>query len=379
VNLSQTWNNVATTFTGELINITDTASNAASLLQDWQVGGVSKAKINKNGEITLSSNGLVTAPTIVFGGRGANYGFFSSGTSSISISLAGVQTHQFWTDGSLYLGGTVAEFKIPSGGWIDWNADTYLYRDAAQTIAQRNGVNAQGFRVYNTYTDASNYERGVFDWQTNANILTIGAKAAGTGTVRPVFFDAASYQWYLSGSSTNGLQMGGGNLNPIADAGVNLGTASNRFNTLTVKSFAKITGAASVIEAWNTDAATSTVNYEKGVFDWATTANVLTIGNAKGGTGNNRSVSLVATGALNLLSNIAASTNTGQQIDVNGNLCPQTTGSTTATGRFICLQSGPGAPTGVPAPSQGVAVYIDTTNSKFYAYIGAAWKGVVLV
>jgi len=40
--LQPTWNNVATTFTGALLNVTDTASNAASLLQDWQVGGVSQ-------------------------------------------------------------------------------------------------------------------------------------------------------------------------------------------------------------------------------------------------------------------------------------------------------------------------------------------------
>lgn len=37
---------------------------------------------------------------------------------------------------------------------------------------------------YNTYTDASNYERGYLKW--GSNILTIGTQAAGTGTVRAV-------------------------------------------------------------------------------------------------------------------------------------------------------------------------------------------------
>jgi hypothetical protein len=32
-------------------------------------------------------------------------------------------------------------------------------RDAANTLAQRNGTNAQTFRCYGTFTDASNYVR----------------------------------------------------------------------------------------------------------------------------------------------------------------------------------------------------------------------------
>ena len=38
--------------------------------------------------------------------------------------------------------------------------DVVLKRDAANTPALRNGANAQTFNIYNTYTDASNYERG---------------------------------------------------------------------------------------------------------------------------------------------------------------------------------------------------------------------------
>ena len=33
-----------------------------------------------------------------------------------------------------------------------------------------------------------NYERGIFDWQTTANVLRIGTEAAGTGTVRNIAF-----------------------------------------------------------------------------------------------------------------------------------------------------------------------------------------------
>ena len=58
-NLVDTWNDSLTTFTGIGLNVTDTASNAASLLMDLQVGGSSKLKVNKNGLITVGSGGAI--------------------------------------------------------------------------------------------------------------------------------------------------------------------------------------------------------------------------------------------------------------------------------------------------------------------------------
>jgi len=52
----------------------------------------------------------------------------------------------------------------PSGGTIDVS----LFRDAANIIAQRNGVNNQIFCVYGTYTDSSNWERGIIGWNCGA-------------------------------------------------------------------------------------------------------------------------------------------------------------------------------------------------------------------
>ena len=68
--------------------------------------------------------------------------------------------------------------------------DTFLTRDAANTLALRNSTNAQTFNIYNTYTDASNYERGFMKW--NANVLEIGTEAGGTGTARGVTLGTAS-------------------------------------------------------------------------------------------------------------------------------------------------------------------------------------------
>jgi hypothetical protein len=56
-------------------------------------------------------------------------------------------------------------------------------------LALQNGANAQSFLVYNTYSSGgTNYERGIFDWQANANVLTIGTQAGGTGVARNIEF-----------------------------------------------------------------------------------------------------------------------------------------------------------------------------------------------
>ena len=63
------------------------------------------------------------------------------------------------------------------------NPDTRLYQDAASILAQRNGTNAQTYRLYNTYTSATNYERLGLNWATNvAQIYT--EKGSGGGTAR---------------------------------------------------------------------------------------------------------------------------------------------------------------------------------------------------
>ena len=52
--LADTWNNVLTTFTARKFNVTDTASASASLLDDLQVGGVSKWSVRKDGAATAA-------------------------------------------------------------------------------------------------------------------------------------------------------------------------------------------------------------------------------------------------------------------------------------------------------------------------------------
>jgi hypothetical protein len=89
--LTDTWNDVATTFTAIKMNATDTASSAGSLLLDLQVGGASKFSITKAASITVNRNAatlptLLTAPTLYSAGV--------DGSANDFVYLAGAQINR---------------------------------------------------------------------------------------------------------------------------------------------------------------------------------------------------------------------------------------------------------------------------------------------
>jgi hypothetical protein len=53
--VSSTWNDAADTFVGASIDITDTASAAASLIQRWRVGGTTMGSITKTGQFLVGT------------------------------------------------------------------------------------------------------------------------------------------------------------------------------------------------------------------------------------------------------------------------------------------------------------------------------------
>ena len=156
LDLVQTWNNAAVTFTADKINVTNTASNAASLLFDRRVGDVSKFSIRADG-LTTVAGGL----TVGGASLGANMlavtgsGIFSAGVAtgaSFTYSAAcygnssGLSANATGEVGGIYLA------LGPNLGALN----TKLHADGSNILGLRNGTNAQAFNVYNTYTDASN-------------------------------------------------------------------------------------------------------------------------------------------------------------------------------------------------------------------------------
>jgi hypothetical protein len=176
LDLSQTWN-AAVSFTALKLNVTITASDGFGKLLDLQVNGLTKLQVFQSGATTVL------------------------GTSGNADSLAFAITGDTWARTTLGCDSSnVAHFALGDG---TVSPETRIYRDAAHIVAQRNGTNAQALRVYNTFTDASNYERGIFDWSSVSNILTIGTQAAGTGTARGMRFSAANggYTFVSPGAS----------------------------------------------------------------------------------------------------------------------------------------------------------------------------------
>lgn len=189
---TQTWNSAGTVFTGLKLNVTDTASDSSSLLMDLQVGGSRKFGIYKNGAIQLNDTYSTGGHRII----SDNTGFAFTNANQAKFGMSG-GFQFFWT--YLKLGFTPTSTSLATAG----NAtDLILERDAANTLAQRNSTNPQTFRLYNTYTDASNYERGFLKW--NSNVLEIGAEASGTGVQRN-----AKISTNLSVIAPNGTVSGG--------------------------------------------------------------------------------------------------------------------------------------------------------------------------
>jgi hypothetical protein len=157
INVTQTWNNAGVTFTGLKLNVTDTTSAAASLLMDLQVGGTSQFSVTKGGSLNFASG--------------------------ISFNISGTSYARLVTN----------SFRIPYASAFGWTAtgaasdaqDTFIFRDAANIVAQRNLTTNQTFRLYGTYTDGSNYER--LSISANSSGHYIIGEEGGTGSERPLY------------------------------------------------------------------------------------------------------------------------------------------------------------------------------------------------
>lgn len=116
-------------------------------------------------------------------------------------AVDGTAVGQLYNNGVFYAGFVIGANRLGLSSIVGGTADVELNRDAADTLALRRSTNAQTFRVYNTYTDGSNYERGFVSWITNA--FWIGAEAAGTGTKRALNLSGSGI-WVspLSGSTS---------------------------------------------------------------------------------------------------------------------------------------------------------------------------------
>ena len=266
LDLSTTWNTTGTP-TAISLNVTDTASNAASLLVNLRVGGTSLFNIDKAGVVTV-------AQRIAFdSGAGTSPRLRRLGSSLDCVNNSETAFLPFRA-GELWLGSSLA-----------------LVLDASDILAQRRGAVAQAFRLYNTFTDTSNYERAKFAWESN--VLRIGTERAGTGIGRNLEFTtggaarltidangSASFSGNIS-TATGQVQLS----NVILSCGSSIvNFTGNLFQPVSLRVF-------NITDAFG-------INAEYGQFAWD--SNVLRIGTVKTGTGVARALEFQTDGVTRL-------------------------------------------------------------------------------
>jgi hypothetical protein len=121
--------------------------------------------VSYSGDIIISrtSLGTNTSTALTAVSRGMWFGPTANG------AILGSEQAYSWSPHS-YLSGTADVFATQ---------DLSLARDAADTLAQRRTTNSQTFRVYGTFTDASNHVRAALSSTSTA--VTLAAETAGTG------------------------------------------------------------------------------------------------------------------------------------------------------------------------------------------------------
>jgi hypothetical protein len=178
--MTDTWNAAGTTFTGIGLSVTDTASASGSLLLDLRVGGTSRFRVEKSGRAVSQEQ--------IFGTR-----FYNTSNA----------TQGFVFDSGLTYADSASGFVIRETGAF---AGVTLSVDAADTLAQRRGTNAQAFRIYGTYTDASNWERLSVGYAAESlgNQFVVAHAKAGSGTNRNLWMGTLGSTSTIIGTNGTG-------------------------------------------------------------------------------------------------------------------------------------------------------------------------------
>jgi hypothetical protein len=175
---------------------------------------------------------------VAFGRNGtAGTGIYFPSAANFAIALNGTGAVNFTTDTLSLPSNSALQFL---SGAIGAGPDLKIFRDAANTLALRNGVNAQVFNVYNTFTDASNYERGFVRW--SSNVFEIGPEKAGTGADRGtritspggnLSFRAGTAPWEVQLTSA-------GHFNPASNNNQELGSSGNNWKNFFLSNYQEI-------------------------------------------------------------------------------------------------------------------------------------------
>lgn len=120
----------------------------------------------------LMPDGSVSAPSLAFQAS-TTTGLYSPNADQIGVVVAGAAKALFYGN-VLWLENDAATIQFGAA------QDVELHRESGNVLSQRLGTNAQQFKIFETYTDGSNYEN--YALIAGSDQLDIQAQTAGTGT-----------------------------------------------------------------------------------------------------------------------------------------------------------------------------------------------------
>ena len=200
---------------------------------------------------------LTLSNTLTLAGTDATTMTFPSTTATVARTDAAQTFTGEQTFGNIVIG---------SANTLAWSTDLFLQRDAANTFAQRNGTSAQSYQIYNTFTDASNYERLFIGWSSNVALITLAI--AGTGSARDLTIGTpGATQLNFRTNGTNrwaiGIGASAGFFIPQADNAYDFGAAGNQIKSLYAGT-SVVTALLSSTGGVNSSSATAGIGYTTG-------------------------------------------------------------------------------------------------------------------
>ena len=157
---------------------TGSGAGGSIIFQVAPAGGSGTGQNTLVDALTIGSNGSLSSPYGINLGHGS--GTAGAGQIFFYVSAGSANALAMQNANGVFRVSDSGSFQFHSGSNVlSGSPDVILARDAANTLALRNGANAQAFNIYNTFTDATDFERGFLKWDTN--VFTIGTDAGGSG------------------------------------------------------------------------------------------------------------------------------------------------------------------------------------------------------
>jgi hypothetical protein len=332
-------------------------------------GGSIIFQVAPAGSSGSSQNAYVTAMGLNAVAGSSPYAIFevgaASGYNGVQIRTGG------YTGGACFVGDTPTQGTVfgvhPAFAfaWSNGNAtptatyDLFVRRDAANTLALRNGASAQLFRVYSTY-NGTNDAYGAIGAAVNldgtagnANTLYIGSQKKGSptaltklaiqvdGTTRADFGITYTDNWTFTNPSSGAFNiLGSGSGNSNFGLAIQAGAGSQDYSLY-------ITNSAGTTPYFRIVGNTGIVCF-----------------------GTNTS-SFPALKRVSANLQVIAADNTASAGFIVGNQAL----ATSATDGFLYVPTCAGTPTGTPTTQTGTApIVVDSTNNKLYFYSGGQWR-----